>query len=57
MVALPAVLVGDFDFQGQNIAVGQFGHAMLWVAVILSIISGVQYYLAYLKSRSSSAGK
>jgi len=57
MVAIPAVLVGDFEYLSQTIPVGKFGHAILWIAVILSIISGVQYYLAYLKSRSKSTGR
>jgi len=51
MVALPIVIIGQitpwlpyFD---------KIGYGILWVSVILSITSGIEYYLGYLKSRKA----
>lgn len=49
MVAIPAVMIGEAIWK---IPFDKIGHVVLWVSVILSIVSGVQYYLAYLKSRN-----
>lgn len=48
MVAIPAVMIGEAVWK---IPFDKIGRVVLWVSVILSLVSGVQYYLAYLKSR------
>ncbi|WP_413584164.1 CDP-diacylglycerol--glycerol-3-phosphate 3-phosphatidyltransferase [Bdellovibrio sp. HCB274] len=52
MVAIPCVIIGNVD---QYIPyLDKVGYAVLWVSVILSITSGIEYYLGYLKSKKSS---
>ena len=52
MIAIPIVIIGNnlpelpyFD---------KVGYAVLWVSVVLSITSGIDYYLGYLKNRKSA---
>lgn len=49
MVAIPAVIIGDTWL---NIPFEKIGYWVLWVSVILSVTSGVQYYYGYLKNRT-----
>jgi CDP-diacylglycerol--glycerol-3-phosphate 3-phosphatidyltransferase len=48
MIAIPAVII---DQQFLGIPFEKIGYYVLWVAVILSVSSGIQYYLGYLKAR------
>jgi CDP-diacylglycerol--glycerol-3-phosphate 3-phosphatidyltransferase len=48
MVAIPAVMIDDRVF---GISFDLVGYWVLWLSVVLSITSGVQYYLGYLKGR------
>jgi len=48
MVAIPAVII-DQRFLG--IPFEKIGYWVLWFSVILSVTSGIQYYLGYLKAR------
>jgi CDP-diacylglycerol--glycerol-3-phosphate 3-phosphatidyltransferase len=57
MVALPAVLVGNFEYQNYPMPIGTFGNGILWISVVLSLISGWQYFRAYLECRSKASGK
>lgn len=50
MVAIPAVMIDDRVF---GIPFDKIGYWVLWVSVVLSVTSGVQYYLGYLKSRQA----
>ena len=50
MVAIPAVII-DQRFLG--IPFEKIGYWVLWGSVILSVTSGVQYYLGYLKARQA----
>jgi CDP-diacylglycerol---glycerol-3-phosphate 3-phosphatidyltransferase len=50
MVAIPAVII---DQQFLGIPFEKIGYYVLWVAVILSVSSGIQYYLGYLKARQA----
>ena len=52
MVAIPAVMIGDV-FMG--IPFDKIGYYALWISVILSVTSGLDYFLGYLKSRKSVA--
>lgn len=47
MVAIPAVMI-DETFLG--IPFQQIGYWVLWVSVVLSVTSGIQYYFGYLAS-------
>lgn len=49
MVAIPIVIIGNMDPYIPYI--DKVGYGVLWVSVILSITSGVEYYFGYLKSR------
>jgi CDP-diacylglycerol--glycerol-3-phosphate 3-phosphatidyltransferase len=49
MVAIPAVMIAPWP-QPLEIIV-KIGYGLLWVSVILSITSGIGYYLAYRSSR------
>lgn len=51
MGAIPAVIIGDTWL---GIPFMKIGYWILWISVILSITSGVEYYLGYLKSRKRS---
>lgn len=51
MVAIPLVIIGSMEPYVpyiENIAYG-----VLWISVILSITSGIEYYYGYLKNRKS----
>lgn len=54
MGALPAVLIGEIP--GYLPYLGQIGYGILWITVLLSISSGVEYYLAYKKGRDEAKG-
>ena len=47
MIAIPAVIIDQKVF---GIPFEQIGYFALWVSVVLSVWSGVEYYLGYLKS-------
>lgn len=48
MGAIPAVIISHLDFlPGPVGLLGKIGYGALWVSVILSITSGLQYYSAY----------
>lgn len=49
MVAIPAVMVGDVS----GIPLLTIGYYVLWISVILSITSGVEYYLGYVKGKKN----
>lgn len=49
MVAIPIVIIGNLDSTVPYL--DKIGYGVLWVSVILSITSGIEYYLGYLKSR------
>lgn len=53
MVGIPALIIGEVE--GNLLYVDKIGYALLWISVILSITSGVQYYLGYLKSRKAGS--
>jgi CDP-diacylglycerol--glycerol-3-phosphate 3-phosphatidyltransferase len=53
MVGIPALIIGEAE--GNLLYVDKIGYALLWISVILSITSGVQYYLGYLKSRKAGS--
>ena len=46
MIAIPLVIVGHLEFLP---FLDKIGYGVLWVSVILSITSAVEYYFAYLK--------
>jgi CDP-diacylglycerol--glycerol-3-phosphate 3-phosphatidyltransferase len=48
MIAIPAVII---DQTIVGVPFEKIGYWTLWVSVILSVTSGAQYYLVYLKSR------
>lgn len=48
MVAIPAVMIGE---PAWGVPFQMIGYWVLWVSVVLSVTSGVQYYFAYWKSR------
>ncbi len=48
MVAVPAVMI---DQRWMGIPFDSIGYYVLWVSVLLSVISGVEYYLLFSKSR------
>lgn len=50
MIAIPAVIIGDI-WLGVNFE--KIGYGVLWISVVLSVTSGIQYYLGYLKSRKA----
>lgn len=51
MVAIPIVIIGNMDPYIPYL--DKVGYGVLWVSVILSITSGIEYYLGYLKSRKA----
>lgn len=51
MVAIPIVIIGNMDPYVPYL--DKIGYGVLWVSVILSITSGIEYYLGYLKSRKT----
>lgn len=50
MIAIPAVMIGEV---WAGIPFDKIGYWALWVSVILSVVSGAEYYLGYLKSRKT----
>ena len=52
MVAIPAVMIGE---PVQGLPFDRIGYWVLWVSVILSVTSGVQYYLAYWKTQQTKS--
>lgn len=51
MIAIPIVIIGNIDpiipyFD-------KVGYAVLWISVVLSVTSGLEYYTVYLKSRKA----
>jgi len=48
MVAIPAILI-DHEFMGVDILM--IGRWLLWISVILSLFSGVQYIKLYFENR------
>lgn len=48
MIAIPIVIIGNFAPEWPYLH--KFGYGVLWVSVLLSITSGIQYYLGYLKN-------
>ena len=51
MVAIPAVMIGDVLW---GIPFDRIGYYVLWVSVVLSVTSGIEYTYEYLKSRKSA---
>ena len=49
MVAIPIVIIGNMEPYVPYL--DKIGYGVLWVSVILSITSGIEYYYGYLKSR------
>lgn len=52
MVAIPAVIIGE---KWAGVPFDQIGRWVLWVSTILSVTSGVQYVLGYLKAKPKSS--
>jgi len=48
MVAIPAVMI---DANVGGVAFDKIGYWVLWISVVLSVTSGIQYYYGYLKNR------
>lgn len=48
MIAIPAVMI---DQTAYGIPFEKIGYWVLWIAVVLSVTSGCQYYWGYLKSK------
>ncbi len=53
MLGMPALIIGPLDPVLPFL--DKIGYGLLWVSVILSITSGIEYYLGYLKSRKSGS--
>ncbi|KYG61307.1 CDP-diacylglycerol--glycerol-3-phosphate 3-phosphatidyltransferase [Bdellovibrio bacteriovorus] len=51
MVAIPIVIIGNLEPYLPYL--DKIGYGVLWISVILSITSGIEYYLGYLKSRKA----
>ncbi|MGZ3771481.1 MAG: CDP-diacylglycerol--glycerol-3-phosphate 3-phosphatidyltransferase [Bdellovibrio sp.] len=51
MVAIPIVIIGNMAPYMPYL--DKIGYGVLWISVILSITSGIEYYLGYLKSRKA----
>lgn len=54
MGAIPAVLIGEIP--GYWPSLGKIGYGILWITVLLSISSGVEYYFAYKRGRQEAKG-
>lgn len=48
MIAIPAVMI---DEKLLGIPFDKVGYWVLWISVVLSVVSGIQYSMGYLKSR------
>lgn len=51
MVAIPIVIIGSMEPYIPYL--DKVGYGVLWISVILSITSGIEYYLGYLKRRKA----
>jgi CDP-diacylglycerol--glycerol-3-phosphate 3-phosphatidyltransferase len=51
MIAIPAVMIDDRVF---DVPFDKIGYWVLWISVILSVTSGLQYYWGYLRSRKKA---
>ena len=51
MVAIPAVIIGEKSW---GIPFDKIGYWVLWVSTILSVTSGIQYVVGYLKALKTS---
>lgn len=52
MVGIPAVMLWSFPFlPGAEDWIGRVGYGLLWISAILSIVSAIDYYRAYLRGR------
>lgn len=51
MIAIPAVMIDDRVF---GIPFDKVGYWVLWVSVVLSVTSGFEYYLGYMKGRKAT---
>jgi CDP-diacylglycerol--glycerol-3-phosphate 3-phosphatidyltransferase len=52
MVAIPAVIIGE---KWAGLPFDKIGYWVLWISTCLSVTSGIQYVLGYLKVRSKGA--
>jgi CDP-diacylglycerol--glycerol-3-phosphate 3-phosphatidyltransferase len=52
MVAIPIVIIGSLDPYIPYL--DKIGIGVLWISVILSITSGIEYYIGYMKARKST---
>lgn len=52
MIAIPIVIIGNMEPYLPYLH--KIGYGVLWVSVILSITSGIEYYLGYLKNRKTA---
>lgn len=50
MVAIPLIIIGPIDFLPY---IEDIAYGVLWISVILSITSGIEYYYGYLKNRKT----
>ncbi|WP_413287487.1 CDP-diacylglycerol--glycerol-3-phosphate 3-phosphatidyltransferase [Bdellovibrio sp. HCB337] len=53
MGAIPGTMIGEIP--GYLPYLDKIAYGILWISVLLSISSGVEYYLAYMKSRKAKA--
>lgn len=53
MAAIPAVMIGEIP--GYLPYLDRIAYTVLWISVLLSISSGVEYYMAYTRSRKAKA--
>lgn len=51
MVAIPSIMIDQLVV---GVPFQKIGYWVLWVSVILSVVSGVQYYFGFLKARKKS---
>ncbi|MGZ3772129.1 MAG: CDP-diacylglycerol--glycerol-3-phosphate 3-phosphatidyltransferase [Bdellovibrio sp.] len=51
MVAIPLVIIGNLNPYLPYL--DKVGYGVLWISVILSITSGIEYYFGYLRSRKT----
>lgn len=51
MIAIPIVIIGNMDPYLPYL--DKIGYGVLWISVVLSITSGIEYYVGYLKSRKT----
>ena len=54
MVAIPAIMIGPWPESLEFIV--KIGYALLWLSVLLSITSGIQYHQAYRDGRKAPKG-